>query len=426
MEQQIQKELSYILNLVIKYPEMNFRERYKGIHPNAELKDLYDEITSQLTNKNDIIYNEWSMLLDYINTYSQEKLEEISNTTIENSKDMGKCSTLVYETINELRDIVLEVIETRRESRVKDKVVKIANKNGINIDYQVKDNKEAEMKDVDKKQDKEEKKDDQVKENRYNEIEKQTRKELSKMLNKAIEKSEIKDTTNSELIEFVETYGENIRKHLQENIKNAGSLEEIKYIFNRCSKLTIDVVNEVGFILESKSGGFKEDVAKIADKYGIKIDKQVSKDSDLQAMDEQKEMNESKLEENSEENVPAKISLASKIKGKIINIVSRMKNIFKPKVSDNNIESQSTINNGKTEVDIEGKQKQEEKDNIHRITDSEYDIIPPENDSSMFRRQYEANPKVKKAIEEVEAEHKSITYDLKEDEYTIEDITVRD
>lgn len=423
MEQQIKKELSDILNFVIKYPEMDFKDRYKGIHPNAELKDVYDEMTSQLTNGNDIIFNEWSMLLDYINTYSQKKLEEISNTSIEDYKDMGKNATLVYETINELRNIVLEVIETRRESEVKDKVVKIANKNGINIDYQVIDGEE--MKDADKKEEKEEK-DAQVKENKYNAIEEQTRKELSKMLNKAIEKSENKDTTNSELIEFVETYGENIRKYLQENIKNAGSLEEIKYIFNRCSKLTIGIVNEVGFILETRAGGFKEDVAKIAEAYGIKIDKQISKDSDLQEMNEQKEMNKSKIEEYSEENVPAKISLASKIKGRIINIVSRMKNIFKPKVSDNNIESQSTINNGKTEVDIEGKQKQEEEDNIHRLTDSEYDIIPPEDASSMFRKQYEANPKVKKAIEEVEAEHKSVVYDLKDDEYTIKDITGRD
>lgn len=423
MEQQIKKELSDILNFVIKYPEMDFKDRYKGIHPNAELKDVYDEMTSQLTNGNDIIFNEWSMLLDYINTYSQKKLEEISNTSIEDYKDMGKNATLVYETINELRNIVLEVIETRRESEVKDKVVKIANKNGINIDYQVIDGEE--MKDADKKEEKEEK-DAQVKENKYNAIEEQTRKELSKMLNKAIEKSENKDTTNSELIEFVETYGENIRKYLQENIKNAGSLEEIKYIFNRCSKLTIGIVNEVGFILETRAGGFKEDVAKIAEAYGIKIDKQISKDSDLQEMNEQKEMNKSKIEEYSEENVPAKISLASKIKGRIINIVSRMKNIFKPKVSDNNIESQSTINNGKTEVDIEGKQKQEEEDNIHRLTDSEYDIISPEDASSMFRKQYEANPKVKKAIEEVEAEHKSVVYDLKDDEYTIEDITGRD
>lgn len=424
MEQQIKKELSDILNFVIKYPEMDFKDRYKGIHPNAELKDVYDEMTSQLTNGNDIIFNEWSMLLDYINTYSQKKLEEISNTSIEDYKDMGKNATLVYETINELRNIVLEVIETRRESEVKDKVVKIANKNGINIDYQVIDGEE--MKDADKKEEKEEEKDAQVKENKYNAIEEQTRKELSKMLNKAIEKSENKDTTNSELIEFVETYGENIRKYLQENIKNAGSLEEIKYIFNRCSKLTIGIVNEVGFILETRAGGFKEDVAKIAEAYGIKIDKQISKDSDLQEMNEQKEMNKSKIEEYSEENVPAKISLASKIKGRIINIVSRMKDIFKPKVSDNNIESQSTINNGKTEVDIEGKQKQEEEDNIHRLTDSEYDIIPPEDASSMFRKQYEANPKVKKAIEEVEAEHKSVVYDLKDDEYTIEDITGRD
>lgn len=424
MEQQIKKELSDILNFVIKYPEMDFKDRYKGIHPNAELKDVYDEMTSQLKNGNDIIFNEWSMLLDYINTYSQKKLEEISNTSIEDYKDMGKNATLVYETINELRNIVLEVIETRRESEVKDKVVKIANKNGINIDYQVIDGEE--MKDADKKEEKEEEKDAQVKENKYNAIEEQTRKELSKMLNKAIEKSENKDTTNSELIGFVETYGENIRKYLQENIKNAGSLEEIKYIFNRCSKLTIGIVNEVEFILETRAGGFKEDVAKIAEAYGIKIDKQISKDSDLQEMDEQKEMNKSKIEEYSEENVPAKISLASKIKGRIINIVSRMKNIFKPKVSDNNIESQSTINNGKTEVDIEGKQKQEEKDNIHRLTDSEYDIIPPEDASSMFRKQYEANPKVKKAIEEVEAEHKSVVYDLKDDEYTIEDITGRD
>lgn len=424
MEQQIKKELSDILNFVIKYPEMDFKDRYKGIHPNAELKDVYDEMTSQLTNGNDIIFNEWSMLLDYINTYSQKKLEEISNTSIEDYKDMGKNATLVYETINELRNIVLEVIETRRESEVKDKVVKIANKNGINIDYQVIDGEE--MKDADKKEEKEEEKDAQVKENKYNAIEEQTRKELSKMLNKAIEKSENKDTTNSELIEFVETYGENIRKYLQENIKNASSLEEIKYIFNRCSKLTIGIVNEVGFILETRAGGFKEDVAKIAEAYGIKIDKQISKDSDLQEMNEQKEMNKSKIEEYSEENVPAKISLASKIKGRIINIVSRMKNIFKPKVSDNNIESQSTINNGKTEVDIEGKQKQEEEDNIHRLTDSEYDIISPEDASSMFRKQYEANPKVKKAIEEVEAEHKSVVYDLKDDEYTIEDITGRD